>query len=54
MNITVVEISGGGITESKKIYTQYFDSYCPPKKSNQIKSVPLNTNKNRKVITTEL
>lgn len=48
MSVTVGEVSGGEIAESKEMYIQYFDSYFPPKNSNNIKNVP------RKAVITKL
>lgn len=48
MSITVGEISGGGIAESKEMNIQYFEAIALQKYSNHIKNLPLSTNTNRK------
>ena len=54
MSVTVGEISGGGIAESKEMNIRYFEATALQKYSNNIKNLPLSTNKNLKAIIIKL
>ena len=65
MSVTVGEISGGGIpwqasnlrygiAESKEMNIRYFEATALQKYSNNIKNLPLSTNKNWKAIIIKL
>ena len=54
VSVTVGEISGGGIAESKEMNIRYFEATALQKYSNTIKNLPLSTNKNWKAIIIKL